>query len=1075
MGNRSVKARNISNSAIVTGSGNVVTLTFGASGVSLPLLRKQIRRPRRQPACPADEPRELDILNPELSPLELVGRRPELEKLTAWLDDGAGISVHAITGRAGSGKTRLAMELCAQVDGAHEIGAWAAGFLSATELPTVVEVLATHDFAWERPTLLVIDYAGQVHTALARWLDRLAYQKLDTKLRLLLLEREAPDGFGWWRELTGSALNQAAARRGLFHNSAVRPFDLPGLEALEERRRIMTAAHAAAQKLRSGNIAEPVPPAGADPSFDPRLAESRFGNPLALVMAGVLALDQGPQAALALHRLDAARKLARRELDRLKALAGPGQGPAMTHLAAFNGLAGGLSLAGLNQSLSAELAAAGLSGDAGALALVLQHELPPSADPDAAGEARLGTVQPDLIGEGLIIEALTGPPAVEAGAAALLERAYAIDPTRSAAALMRLLQDHAYALEDSTETDSERRTAQRLMAWLNHLAAGIASPRALEPLALALPEQTTILREPALELTRRLAEAFMEAFRLSQSVEDGERAAGWHNNLALRLSDLGRREPAFAAAEEAAGLYRDLAAARPDAFAPDLAMSLSTLASCLSALGQPEPALAAAEEAVGLRRALAAARPDAFTPDLARALYNLANCLSDLGRREPALAAAEEAVRLRRALAAAHPDAFTPDLATSLDNLASHLSGLGQRESALGAAEEALVLFRALAAARPDAFTPALTGSLTNFASHLSALGQRELALATAEEAVGLYRALADERPDAFTPDLATSLNNLANRRSDLGQREPALAAAEEAVRLRRDLAAARPDAFTPELAGSLNNLANRLSDLGRPESALAAAEEAVGLHRSLATARPDAFTPGLAMSLNNIANRLSALGRHEPALAAAEEAVALCRALAAERADAFTPSLAMSLNNLANCLYNLGQREPALAAAEETVRLYRTLADERPGAFTPDLAMSLNNLAPHLSDLGQHEPALVAAEEAVELYRALAAAHPDAFGIDLSVSLNALSAARRIQPDDMGACDALAEAIAVLMPFFQVVPQAVGHWMAMHLQRYLELCEELGLDPDMHLIGPALAVFQRLDERGGDDGEEGQ
>ena len=51
-----------------------------------------------------------------------------------------------------------------------------------------------------------------------------------------------------------------------------------------------------------------------------------------------------------------------------------------------------------------------------------------------------------------------------------------------------------------------------------------------------------------------------------------------------------------------------------------------------------------AEEAVAAYRQLAAARPDAFTPDLATSLNNLSNRLSDLGRREDALAVAEEAV-----------------------------------------------------------------------------------------------------------------------------------------------------------------------------------------------------------------------------------------------------------------------------------------------------------------------------------------------------------------------------------------------------------------------------------------------
>ena len=74
-------------------------------------------------------------------------------------------------------------------------------------------------------------------------------------------------------------------------------------------------------------------------------------------------------------------------------------------------------------------------------------------------------------------------------------------------------------------------------------------------------------------------------------------------------------------------LYRELAAAQSDAFRPHLAASLNDLAIRLSALGRREPALTAAEEAVTIRRDLAAARPDAFRPDLAMSLAVVANCL----------------------------------------------------------------------------------------------------------------------------------------------------------------------------------------------------------------------------------------------------------------------------------------------------------------------------------------------------------------------------------------------------------------------------------------------------------------
>jgi len=59
----------------------------------------------------------------------------------------------------------------------------------------------------------------------------------------------------------------------------------------------------------------------------------------------------------------------------------------------------------------------------------------------------------------------------------------------------------------------------------------------------------------------------------------------------------------------------------------------------LAELGRREEALAAIEEAVAIRRELAAARPDAFGPDLASSLNNQSNRLTALGRREDTLAA----------------------------------------------------------------------------------------------------------------------------------------------------------------------------------------------------------------------------------------------------------------------------------------------------------------------------------------------------------------------------------------------------------------------------------------------------
>ena len=48
------------------------------------------------------------------------------------------------------------------------------------------------------------------------------------------------------------------------------------------------------------------------------------------------------------------------------------------------------------------------------------------------------------------------------------------------------------------------------------------------------------------------------------------------NNLAIRLSAVGQRQEALGPAQEAADLYRELAAKAPDAYRPDLASALTT-------------------------------------------------------------------------------------------------------------------------------------------------------------------------------------------------------------------------------------------------------------------------------------------------------------------------------------------------------------------------------------------------------------------------------------------------------------------------------------------------------------------
>ena len=73
------------------------------------------------------------------------------------------------------------------------------------------------------------------------------------------------------------------------------------------------------------------------------------------------------------------------------------------------------------------------------------------------------------------------------------------------------------------------------------------------------------------------------------------------NNQSVFLADLGRREEALAAIEEAVTIRRALAQVRPAVFASRYASSLDAQAAILSELGRDSEAKAVQQEAAAIR------------------------------------------------------------------------------------------------------------------------------------------------------------------------------------------------------------------------------------------------------------------------------------------------------------------------------------------------------------------------------------------------------------------------------------------------------------------------------------------
>jgi hypothetical protein len=109
----------------------------------------------------------------------------------------------------------------------------------------------------------------------------------------------------------------------------------------------------------------------------------------------------------------------------------------------------------------------------------------------------------------------------------------------------------------------------------------------------------------------------------------------------------------------------------------------------LSEERRPAEALPPAEEAVAMYRELAAASPDQYRPDLANSLSNLGSRLFRLDRRAEALPVAEEAVAMCRELAAASSDQYYPGLSSALILLVDLYDGPGQHDRVFPLLEEA--------------------------------------------------------------------------------------------------------------------------------------------------------------------------------------------------------------------------------------------------------------------------------------------------------------------------------------------------------------------------------------------------
>ena len=483
----------------VNGSGNVIVQVRGnhnsVNVEGLPYLTLANFPARRQPPVT-----ELDLLDPFRRSIEHLGRERDMTALWGWLHSPKPIAVRVVTGRAGAGKTRMAVELIARLE-QEEPGQWHAGFATGRELRRFTQGQNLTAWGWQRSTFIVVDYAAALVEPVNAWLHELAeHTPADRPLRLLLLEREAHTDQGWLRSLKDDSWSGKGVEN-LFD-----PFEPLPLQALADqpRRQVLAAMlRLAAEFLKKP--APAIPPPGLDPIFEHSLTQPVWGEPLYLMMAALVAAEARLPLieVLALARTDLAFRLADRELARLRRFVSDEQTATAT-LVAFTGaaatLAGGLSRDEARAVVRQACQTLGLNCPQGECRVVeyLEEAL-------ARVEGVVAPVFPDTVGEALVLSAVDARKTVRLQKPTILELAR-IHPRAVITSIIHAAQDFASA--SRTEP----------LDWLGALVevGQAASPDLLREIGAVLDkhaQHTLALREKAAEVTALLLERFSQLAR----------------------------------------------------------------------------------------------------------------------------------------------------------------------------------------------------------------------------------------------------------------------------------------------------------------------------------------------------------------------------------------------------------------------------------------------------------------------------------------------------------------------------------------------------------------------------------
>ena len=709
-----------------------------------------VRIAKRMPTDPLDT----FLLRPEARVIPLIGRTQEFRSLWSWVHRPDPLSICVIGVGPGAGKTRLGLELLLALQqqkngvvAAEALPPWRIGRVGIDTLRNFDRNKDWAEWIWDRPTVLMVDYALEALDALEKWTLRVMRHVRECHdsdvpcppLRILLIEREASA-----KHLQQRLIDVTGEPHWFAPREA--PMPLHELSTPELRLSILQQAIQAVPRNPGGAAIS----TALDDETRPFLMQNDFRQPLYLIMAAWEAVQGGNlRAALRLGQSKLVERSATREQLRIEhsiredASRQTSRRTMAVHFAAYATLCRGLDAGESVAAAKQELSAAGLtqSFDAPELAALLAHVNGEADKPNA-----IAPIRPDIVGERLLFD--------------WMRRLTARNPEELTEFISRAVRQTPQSLQTLFRMTSDLPVAEAqamdnwLHAVLNHWDTH--DPGLLEQFDTELPRYHSGLVKLSAAAAELLGKKALSKLDADASDEDRAVTARKLNDAGVRLGEARRLVKALAMSKEAVNIRRALYARNPETYGNDLAGSLDNLGIRLGELDRKPDALAMSEEAVNIRRALYARNPEAYGNDLAGSLHNLGIRLSELDRKPEALAMSEEAVNIYRALYARNPEVYGNDLARSLDNLGIRLSELDRKPEALAMSEEAVNIRRALYARNPEAYGNDLAGSLDNLGNRLGRT--RPQARCTGDErGSGQHppRAIYARNPEAYGNDLA--------------------------------------------------------------------------------------------------------------------------------------------------------------------------------------------------------------------------------------------------------------------------------------------------------------------------------